>query len=313
MLDTEAGGRARLMSAAVNTPVRIVRVFPRRTNATPDDELAFVGEPPFQRPAADEVHVSCTFTWDRSEAERLAKLWEMYYPVVKIGGPAYDDPSGEFVPGRYLKTGYVITTRGCPNHCGFCLVPKREGELRCLPVRDGHNVCDNNLLAAPRGHIERVLDMLARQRKRAEFTGGLEARRLEEWFAEAISAIGFRRVYFAYDQPNERRPVLDAIRLMHWYGHAYWRIGVYVLMGYDGDTVAAAEERLQFIVNAGAVPYPMLYRGLRPQLRPAEWVDLVGRILSKGGGRFAPKSEGTPEKTLFDRSMEATRKLCEKW
>ena len=82
----------------------ILRVFPRRTNATPDDDLAFVGDPPLPafRPEADEVHVSCTFTWDRHEAERLQHAWTLYYPNVKLGGPAYDDPGGEFVLGRYV-------------------------------------------------------------------------------------------------------------------------------------------------------------------------------------------------------------------
>ena len=51
--------------------MRIVRVFPRRTSATPTDDLAFVGDPPLFLPEADEVHVSCTFTWDRAEARRL--------------------------------------------------------------------------------------------------------------------------------------------------------------------------------------------------------------------------------------------------
>lgn len=50
--------------------MRIARVFPRRTNATPTDALAFVGDPPMLAlPAVDEVHVSCTFTYDRAEAE----------------------------------------------------------------------------------------------------------------------------------------------------------------------------------------------------------------------------------------------------
>jgi hypothetical protein len=43
----------------------VIRVFPRRTSLTPTDEYAFVGEPPMLRPEADEVHVSCTFTWDK--------------------------------------------------------------------------------------------------------------------------------------------------------------------------------------------------------------------------------------------------------
>lgn len=43
---------------------RIIRVFPRRTNATPDDELVRVRETPSFFDEADEVHISVAFTWD---------------------------------------------------------------------------------------------------------------------------------------------------------------------------------------------------------------------------------------------------------
>ena len=43
-----------------------LRVFPRRTNATPDDPLAYVGEPNFPQQLGNviEVNISVTFTWD---------------------------------------------------------------------------------------------------------------------------------------------------------------------------------------------------------------------------------------------------------
>jgi hypothetical protein len=40
---------------------RLIRVFPRKTKATPDDALAYFG-PPDQLAEADEIHVSVTFT-----------------------------------------------------------------------------------------------------------------------------------------------------------------------------------------------------------------------------------------------------------
>jgi hypothetical protein len=64
--------------------MRIIRVFPRRTRATPDDDPVRVG-PPGLFNEADEVHVSVTFTWDRERAEQLAHQWERVAPV-KIGG-----------------------------------------------------------------------------------------------------------------------------------------------------------------------------------------------------------------------------------
>ena len=59
-------------STAANS--RLIRVFPRRTKATPDDAMAYVG-PPDLFAQADAVHVSVTFTADKAIAERLAEEW----------------------------------------------------------------------------------------------------------------------------------------------------------------------------------------------------------------------------------------------
>ena len=110
----------------------VARVFPRRTSATPDDDLAFIGDPPLALPPVDEVHVSCTFTWDRPEAERLARSWGQHGYRVSLGGPAYDAPAGDFAPGLYVKAGMTFTSRGCIRRCPFCFVPRREGQLRLM-------------------------------------------------------------------------------------------------------------------------------------------------------------------------------------
>jgi hypothetical protein len=54
--------------------MRVIRVFPRRTKATPTDPLA-VTRGPELLDEADEIHVSVTFSWDRAIAERLAEEW----------------------------------------------------------------------------------------------------------------------------------------------------------------------------------------------------------------------------------------------
>jgi hypothetical protein len=100
----------------------IIRVFPRKTSLTPNDPLAYVGDPPLWRPEADEVHVSVTFTWDIEEGQRLKEAWAQYYPVVKIGGPAFASETNDFEVGKYVKPGVTFTSRGCNNHCPWCLV-----------------------------------------------------------------------------------------------------------------------------------------------------------------------------------------------
>jgi len=244
---------------------RIVRVFPRRTKATPTDEYAFVGDPPLFRPDADEVHVSCTFTWDIPEAHRLAKAWAQYYSTVRIGGPAFDDPGAEFVPGRYLKPGYVITSRGCPNHCDHCFVPDREGKLRTYPVTYGWDVLDNNLLACPREHIEAVLAMLREQPHPIRFTGGLEASRVQPWFVKAACRLRIEAVWMAYDRPAQKPYVHRAIEMFRdiggWHESKMRRtLRCYVLVGFGDDTIAGAIERLEWVRLSGPCPMPMVYR-----------------------------------------------------
>lgn len=100
----------------------IIRVFPSKTSFTPEDDYAFVGLPPFVIPKHDEVHVSCTFTWDKEEAEFLAENWRARTDKkVIVGGVAYNSLCEDFTPGMYVKEGVVFTSRGCNNNCKWCL------------------------------------------------------------------------------------------------------------------------------------------------------------------------------------------------
>lgn len=242
--------------------MKIIRVFPRRTNATPDDDLAIVGRTPGFFDEADEVHVSVTWTYDLPVAERLAKQWAHVAPV-KIGGPATGEKSGEFVPGMYVKRGYVITSRGCPNRCWFCSVWKREGNIRELPITDGWNVLDDNLLACSDEHIKKVFEMLKRQKTKAQFTGGLEAARLTDWHIDLLADLKPARIFFAYDTPDDYEPLLIAARKIFNAGilsPASNNVRAYVLVGYKGDTISAAEKRLMDVLKTGMFPMAMVFR-----------------------------------------------------
>jgi hypothetical protein len=258
--------------------MREIRVFPRRTRATPTDELAYYG-PPDLFAEADRVDVSVTFTADLPRAESLARQWQRVAPV-RVGGPAFRQPGGEFVPGRYLRPGYVITSRGCPNRCWFCEVWKRESGLRELPIRDGWNVQDDNLLACSEAHIRAVFAMLARQKHRGHFTGGLEAARLADWHVDLLAGLRPRpAVFFAYDAPDEYEPlVLAAHRL--WaagFTPASHRVRCYVLIGFPGDRREAAEARLHAVVRLGMTPAAMLYQGRTGEAPSPEWRAFLRR------------------------------------
>jgi hypothetical protein len=239
----------------------IARVFPRRTKATPDDEHAYNAPPDlFARTKGyTEIHVSVTFTWDIERAEWLAGEWAHIAPV-RIGGPATGMAGGEFTPGMYLKKGYVITSRGCPNKCWFCSVWKREGNIRTLNVCGGFNVIDDNLLACPESHIRKVFDMLAGQRERIHFTGGLEAERLRSWHVDLLSKLKPKQFFFAYDEERDYEPLARASRMLRSAGFTRNQMRCYVLLGYPSDKMDRAEERLLKTVKLGFYPMAMLWR-----------------------------------------------------
>ena len=252
--------------------MNIARVFPRRTTATPDDVLAFTTPPPKILPDIDEVHISTTFSYDIPKAEQLAESWLKTGLPVKVGGAAYNTPGGDFVPGMYLKKGYVITSRGCNNSCWFCNVPKREGGLRELPVTEGHNVLDDNLLACSEKHIREVFAMLKNQTEKPVFTGGLEAKLLKPWHVELLREVKTKRFYCAYDTADDYEPLIQAGKLLRDGGitQKSQTARCYVLIGYPGDTFEAAEKRLRDSWRAGFLPFAMLFRNEQGEVLP-DW------------------------------------------
>lgn len=261
--------------------MRIIRVFPRKTKATPNDELAYVGPPDLFAPQADEVHISVAFTADKLIAERLAYDWQGYARTVKFGGPAYGMRSEEFVAGRYIKHGYTITSRGCPRTCWFCSVPWRENDKprdrpRELPIVPGWNILDDNLLACTRPHVEAVFTMLRGQGRRVEFTGGLEALSLEDYQVGLLADLKPRpNCFFAYDpgDPFETLQSAGQRMLTAGFTRQSHRLRCYVLIGYPRDTFSAAEKRLRDIAGVGFMPHAMLWAPDKPaaeKWRPSE-------------------------------------------
>ena len=212
------------------------------------------------------MHVSVAFTYDKEFAEYLAEQWRHVAPV-KIGGVAYGDRGDEFVPGRYIRPGYVFTSRGCPRRCWFCSVWKRDPVPRLLPIVDGWNILDDNLLACPRDHVEAVFAMLRRQNRRIEFTGGLEALSLQDYQVELLASLRPRpTMFFAYD-PGDAFETLQsaASRLLEaGFTAASHLMRVYVLIGFPKDTFAAAEQRLRQMRSLGFTPHAMLWRPETP-------------------------------------------------
>jgi hypothetical protein len=208
----------------------------------------------------------------------------------QIGGPACGDRGHDFFPGLFLAQGNTITSRGCPNGCWFCSAWRTEGSrVRELPIMPGFNVCDNNLLACSRSHIVRVFQMLENQKRRAHFTGGLEAGRLEQWHVDWFVRLKPEVMWFAYDIPGDLEVLSRASTMLREAGlmTAKHRACCYVLAGWNragrADSIKAAERRVLQVVALGFFPQAMLMDDGRdwPYLERQAWKKWAAQWINK--------------------------------
>jgi len=152
--------------------------------------------------------------------------------------------------------------------------------IRELAIEDGFNILDNNLLQCGMGHVKAVFKMLDRQNEAAKFTGGLEAAVMTEEHVQLI--VGLKRkpeiLYFAYDTPKDREPLIKVAKFMDAIGLRNRRVGCYVLVGYSGDTIKEATERVQLCIDLDMMPYAMYYNNKKKKL-PAEWKKFQFRYI----------------------------------
>lgn len=239
--------------------MKILRVFVRRTSYTPDDDLVWIGPPPFREmiPEHDEVHVSCTFTWDMDEAEDLAEQWEIAtQKPVRLGGPAYHSVAEDFTPGLYVKKGIIFTSRGCNNNCPWCGVRQMEGTLRELPITEGHIIQDNNILQCSRKHKDKAFEMLRKQRGIC-FRGGLETDLIDDHFVSNITSLRIAELWLACDTEAQLPRFKAACKKLTDAGFSRRQIRCYSLIGHDME---AEEQRNREIFRAGAMPFSQLER-----------------------------------------------------
>jgi hypothetical protein len=148
------------------------------------------------------------------------------------------------------------------HNCWFCSVWRREPKLIELPITQGYNVLDDNLLACSEQHIRSVFIMLKDQKKPVEFTGGLEAKRLLPWHVEMLSWLKPKQIFFAYDTPDDYEPLVAAMKLLLDAGFTTQShtVRAYVLIGFPRDTFEQAEARLRQCLDIGIFPMAMLWR-----------------------------------------------------
>lgn len=68
----------------MNWDKQILRVFPRKTSYTPEDPLTYYPDGIIQAPmfslfpTFDEIHISCSFTWDKGYCIKLQEQYQAF-------------------------------------------------------------------------------------------------------------------------------------------------------------------------------------------------------------------------------------------
>ncbi len=210
-------------------------------------------------------------------ADRIIKGGTGYCIRLENGKEVFDKSKNRWLPPEiermfpdyslYPQYDFAVsmTSRGCPNGCGFCHVCDKEG--RCsYKVADvagfwsGQKeirVLDPNLTACPDKR-----DLMRQYRETGamiDFTQGLDIRLLDEDDVADINAMRLRDVHFAWDNPR-----CDLAGKFAWYAkvgkkNKHGRFGtVYCLTNYN-STMEENLYRIYTLRELGYDPYVMIY------------------------------------------------------
>ena len=164
------------------------------------------------------------------------------YDADKIikGGTGYDiasrlpdeidrlQPDYSIYPHIPKDTAYGFLTRGCPNKCKWCVVPRKEGMIK--PYMDideiaieGRNkivLMDNNILAAG-DYAKQQLQKIIDRGYRVDFNQALDARLVTDEFARLLAKVKWidRRIRFGCDTHGQIKECERAISLINSYGY----------------------------------------------------------------------------------------------
>lgn len=154
----------------------------------------------------------------------------------------------------YPSCDYAIgcITRGCPNHCRWCIVPKKEGDIRpyCTwrqlvrPDTDKLVLMDNNILACDYG-IGQLADMIGSGYK-IDLNQGMDARLVTPEIADILARLNWiRYLRFSCDQESQIEPILRTCRLLAERGVKPYRVLVYLLVTADLGSASRRVEALK--------------------------------------------------------------------
>lgn len=181
------------------------------------------------------------------------------------GGTGYDiasrlpdeidrlQPDYSIYPNIPHDTAYGFLTRGCPNKCPWCVVPRKEGHIRpymdCDEIAiDGRHkliLMDNNILAAGDYAVEQMRKIIDRG-YHIDFNQACDARLVTDDFAQLMAKIKWidRRIRFGCDTKAQIKDCERAINLIQSYGYK-GEFFLYTMIGGKSD-IEECYERIHY-------------------------------------------------------------------
>lgn len=200
-----------------------------------------------------------------------------YLPPTAIrGGTGYADiPINQQLPPEidaafpdysiYPECDYAIgyITRGCPNHCPWCVVPAKEGAIK--PYRAWEQLVrpdskklvlmDNNILASEYG-IEQLESMIG-SGYAIDLNQGMDARLVDDRIAGILARLKWIRfIRFSCDQTAQIEPIMRTAELLEKHGKKPYNLFIYLLVTKDVENAAYRVEQLKKLKGVSIYAQP---------------------------------------------------------
>lgn len=252
-------------------------------------------DPLFSRPG--RIYASKVFTFTPDFMDYAAGD-----PESIRGGTGYDpnvklpDEVERMIPDYSLYPDFTAAlgflTRGCIRNCKWCIVPKKEGELRTVDdierVAAGRKevvLLDNNFLAADKEFVREQLEKAARRRLKLDFNQGLDARLVTPENARLLADCRWiRYIRFSCDTIAMIEPIRRAVELVREEGFGR-EIFVYMMVTDIGD----AETRLRALVDLNVIPFAQPYRDFTGDSTPTAEQRKFASFVNVKGGKLCRK------------------------
>ena len=225
-------------------------------------------------------------------------------PINKALSPEIDAmfPDYSIYPYCDFSIGYI--TRGCPNHCRWCVVPEKEGSIK--PYREWQELArpdskklvlmDNNILASPFGVSQ--LESLIDSGYSIDLNQGMDARLVDNCIAQIISRLNWiRYIRFSCDTIGQIESIQRAADLLQQYGVKPYRLFIYLLVTTDLEDASARVEALKKI--GGICLYAQAERNGKKRIIPnAAQMEFSQRYVYSGTFRRESWAEYCTKRNL---------------